>query len=326
MLKENSPLTSDLVPASAQLDLVHLVERTADYARHSKSPATVRAYEADWHHFQAWCRARNLTSFPAAETTVCLYLSDLAESHKPSSLQRRLAAISQVHQAAGHETPTQSARVRTVMAGIRRVKGTAPNCKEPVLVEDIRRMVASLPNGLVGARDRALLLVGFAGGFRRSELVGLDVGDVTCNCEGLVITLRRSKTDQEGQGRKVGIPYGSAPMTCPARAMRAWLDAAVLQSGPVFRHIDRSGRIHDGRLSDRAVALIVKRYVRAIGKSPERFSGHSLRAGLATSAAIAGASERSIMKQTGHQSVNMVRRYIREGSLFRENAAAIIGL
>jgi integrase len=183
-------------------------------------------------------------------------------------------------------------------------------------------MVETLQESLIGARDRALLLVGFAGAFRRSELVALDVRDVAFTTEGLMITLRRSKTDQEGQGRSVGLPYGSRLETCPVRSLRAWLALSEITSGPLFRPINRHGTMAEGRLSDRAVALVVKRTAKAAGLDPAKYAGHSLRAGLATSAAAAGVSERAIMNQTGHKSAATVRKYIREGSLFRENAAA----
>jgi integrase len=178
---------------------------------------------------------------------------------------------------------------------------------------------------LIGIRDRALLLIGLAGSFRRSELVALNVDDVQVIGDGLVVTLRRSKTDQEGEGRKVGIPYGSNPETCPVRALRAWQEASGIEAGALFRSVSRHGKI-GGRLSGFAVAIIVKRYAGAVGLEAAGYSGHSLRAGLATAAAIRGASERSIMAQTGHKSAAMVRRYIRDGSLFRENAAAKVGL
>ena len=177
----------------------------------------------------------------------------------------------------------------------------------------------------MGKRDRALLLVGFAGAFRRSELVSLDVSDVTFDPNGLTIRLRRSKTDQEGEGRKVGLPYGSNLATCPVRALQEWLSAGSISEEALFVGINRHGT-PQGRLSACAVALIVKKVVAAAGLNPDLYAGHSLRAGLATSAAMAGVSERSIMAQTGHRSVQMVRRYIRDGSLFRENAAAGIGL
>jgi integrase len=187
-------------------------------------------------------------------------------------------------------------------------------------------MVAALPPGSIGIRDRALLLVGFAGAFRRSELVGLNREDVEFVSEGLVTTLRRSKTDQEGHGRKVAVPFGSNLETCPVRALQAWLDISKIASGAIFHPINRHGRIQPGRLSGEAVAIVVKRYAAACGKDASHFAGHSLRAGLATQAAIAGVSERSIMNQTGHRSTAMVRRYIRDGSLFRDNAAGRVGL
>jgi integrase len=216
--------------------------------------------------------------------------------------------------------------VSEVLKGIRRTKGTAPACKAPLLVGQLKAALGVGRGDLLGMRDRALLLIGFAGAFRRSELVGLDVADLAFTDDGLVITLRRSKTDQEGEGRKVGIPHGSKPTTCPVRVLRAWLEAAGIVTGPLFRSVNRHGKVGAVRLSDRAVALAVKRAAESAGLDASTFSGHSLRAGLATSAAAAGASERSIMDQTGHRSVQMVRRYIRDGSLFRDNAAAHVGL
>ena len=187
-------------------------------------------------------------------------------------------------------------------------------------------MVAATDEGLIGLRDRALILLGFAGAFRRSELVALDVADLAFNRDGLTVTLRRSKTDQEGQGRKVGIPYGSNPDTCPVRVLQAWLETAGLAEGPVFRSMNRHGPCTTGRLAPADVARVVKKLAERAGLDAARYAGHSLRAGHATSAAIAGASERSIMNQTGHRSVQMVRRYIRDGILFRENSAGKLGL
>jgi integrase len=212
------------------------------------------------------------------------------------------------------------------MAGIRRANGTAPSAKTPTLTYDIRAMVSTLPDGLLGIRDRALLLVGFAGAFRRSELIAIDCADVDITRDGLVVMLRRSKTDQEGAGRKVAIPFGSNPDTCPVRALESWLKASMISEGAIFRHVNRHGHLQPGRLSSYAVALVVKRTAAAAGLDPAKYAGHSLRSALATSAAIGGTSERSIMAQTGHRSVNMVRRYIRDGNLFRENAAGKVGL
>jgi integrase len=292
----------------------------------AKSRATLRAYRTDWAHFETWCAAHGADALPASPETVALYLTDLAAVARPSTLQRRVSSISQAHQAAGFDSPTRDALVRTTLTGIRRTLGTAPVQKSPALTADVRAMVEALPDTLAGARDRALLLLGFAAALRRSELVGLDVDDVVEQHEGLVVTVRRSKTDQEAVGRRVGVPYGSNPATCPVRAVRAWRDATGIEDGPLFRPVDRHGRVRDARLSGTAVALIVKRAAARAGLDAHLFAGHSLRAGLATSAAAAGASERAIMAQTGHKSLPMVRSYIREGSLFRENAAATVGL
>lgn len=300
------------------------MEPVARYLQAAKSANTRRAYAADWRDFTGWCAARNRTALPGSVETVCFYLADLAERMRLSTIVRRMSAISQAHQMAGMPSPAGDIAVRTVLAGIRRVKGSAPNGKLPILTEDLRRMLAVLPDSRAGVRDRALLLTGFAGAFRRSELVGLNVADLGFTPEGLVIELRRSKTDQEGQGRRVGIPPGRGRGTCPVEALRAWLQQ-IPASGPLFRSVNRHGQL-GGRLSDRGVALIVQRSAGSAGIDPKLVAGHSLRAGLATAAAAAGVSERAIMAQTGHRSFAMVRRYIREGSLFLENPAAKVGL
>jgi integrase len=242
-----------------------------------------------------------------------------AESRK---IQRRLNAIAEAHKAMGLESPTSAGMVRNTLKGI----GTATAPKAPTLTDDIRAMVDATDAGLIGARDRALVLLGFAGAFRRSELVCLDIEDCSFGKDGLTVMLRRSKTDQDGAGRKIGIPYGSNPETCPVRTIQAWIEQAVLSDGALFRSINRHGQVQAGGLSGMDVARVVKKLAERAGLDPAKYAGHSLRAGHATSAAIAGASERSIMKQTGHRSVQMVRRYIRDGSLFRENSAGKLGL
>jgi integrase len=215
--------------------------------------------------------------------------------------------------------------VRNTLKGIRRTIGTAAKPKAAALTDDIRTMVDATDEGIIGARDRALILLGFAGAFRRSELVGLDVADCAFGKDGLTVTLRRSKTDQDGQGRKIGIPYGSNPETCPVRTIQTWIEQAALSGGALFRSINRHGQVQ-ARLSGIDVARVVKKLAQRAGLDATAYAGHSLRAGHATSAAIAGASERSIMKQTGHRSVQMVRRYIRDGSVFRDNSAGKLGL
>ncbi len=314
-------------PTNTQIGpLAEIADRASEFIHQSKADNTVRAYRADWAHFESWCKAHGQAFLPATPDTVALYVSDLAATHRPATITRRISAISQAHQIARFETPTGSAKVRLVMAGIRRTKGTAQNGKTPILVDDLRRMLAGLPENLLGVRDRVLLLIGFCGAFRRSELVALDAVDVAITREGLVVTIRRSKTDQEAEGRKIGIPYASHLETCPVRSLQDWLEKSGIIEGPLFRPIDRFGKMASIRLSAASVADIVKRYAAAVGLNAAQFAGHSLRSGLATSAAAAGASERSIMKQTGHRSEKMVRRYIKDGSLFLENAAAVVGL
>lgn len=321
-------MATEIIPASAAslAILEPLAEQAQDFMREAKAPSTRRAYQGDWADFTAWCAAAGLASLPAAPETVGLYLTDRAATFKVSTIQRRLAAISQAHQLARLDTPTRSSIVRLVMAGIRRTKGTAQTAKAPAVTDTLKAMLATLPTSLLGTRDRALLLVGFAGAFRRSELISLDREDVRVTREGLILFLARSKTDQEGAGRSIGVPYGQELETCPVRSLQKWWKAGAITSGPIFRPINRHGQIGASRLSDKAVALIVKRCAEAAGLDPALYAGHSLRAGFATSAAAAGVEERAIMKQTGHKSVTVARRYIREGSLFRDNAAGKVGL
>lgn len=317
-----------LVPASAASALGNLApvaEQAREYARRARSASTIRCYRTDWTDFENWCSRQSLSALPATPETVACYLSALAEHHKASTIQRRLSAISQVHQAKGFESPTKNETVRSVLKGIRRTIGTAPAEKAPLVASDVREMIGALPDTLLGKRDRALLLLGFAGAFRRSELVGLNVEDLTFTPDGLIVMLRRSKTDQEGQGRKIGVPRLSTSDACPVRAVRDWMHAGGIDKGPLFRSVAVGGRLQEERLSDRAVALVVKRTLPA-GKDARKFAGHSLRAGFVTSAANGGASVKAIMRQTGHRSLETVMRYMREASLFRGNALGATGL
>ena len=314
----NGGTGADLVPPS--------LERAREFARQSKAENTLRGYRADWRDFCGWCDSHGTGPLPASPETVSGYIADCAGRLKSGSIQRRLNAIAEAHKATGLDSPTSAGMVRNTFKGIRRAIGTAATQKAPALTEDVRGMVAATDEGLIDHRDRALILLGFAGAFRRSELVGLDVLDLSFNRDGLTVMLRRSKTDQEGQGRKIGLPYGSNPETCPVRVVQAWLEQAGVSGGPVFRSINRHGSVQAGGLASIDVARIVKKLAERVGLDPAKYAGHSLRAGHATSAAMAGASERSIMNQTGHRSVQMVRRYIREGSLFRENSAGKLGL
>jgi site-specific recombinase XerD len=309
--------------------LAGYVERARNYASKAKSERTLAAYQSDWNDFVAFCRQTGQGSLPAAPETVALYLTYLVDERKrkASTLARRVAAISQVHQAAGFPTPTAESVVRSVLAGIRRVHGSEQTAKMALSPELLKKLVAKLPDTLRGRRDRALLLVGFAGALRRSELVALAVRDVAFEAEGLVLTVRRSKTDPNAEGQLVGIPYGEQAETCPVRTLQAWLEAAKITEGAVFRPIERwSNRIEPRPLEDRRVATLLKTLVGRAGLDPKHFAGHSLRSGLATAAAAGGASERAIMDQTRHKSVKQVRRYIQRGSLFRDNAAKYTGV
>jgi integrase len=267
-----------------------------------------------------------LGAIPADPSTIALYLTDQATRLKTGTLRRHLSSIAVAHQIAGVQDPTKHASVRLTWSGIRRVHGVAQQGKDALLTENLRTMVGALPQTLIGARDRCLLLLGFAAALRRSELVGLDVEDLQWTNDGLVLTIRRSKTDQEAAGREIGVPYGGRSETCPVIATEAWIGAAGIAGGPLFRRVDRHGHVGAARLTDGAVALVVKRTAEAARLDPTRFAGHSLRSGMVTSAARAGASEAEIANQTGHRSVAVLRRYIRRGSLFDQNAASRLGL
>jgi integrase len=314
------------VSGEALARLSQLAEQAREFASQAKAANTIKAYRSDWGHFQAWSAENGLQALPATPQAVALYLADLASSMKVSSLRRRLASISQAHSAAGNDSPTSAAAVRAVLAGIAREKGSAASRKSPLDVPSLAKALDASPSGLMGARDRALLLLGFAGAFRRSEIVALEVSDLEFKREGLVVTLRRSKTDAEGQGVRVGIPYGSHHETCPVRAVQEWLEVAGVKSGPLFRSINRHGTVADASLTAASVALIVKRAATRAGLDASTFSGHSLRAGFATAAARAEVPEWRIAKQTRHRSRVVLATYIREGSLFNGNAASSVGL
>jgi integrase len=318
---------TEVVSHGSVAALQDAVERAREYVAASTSPKTIREYTIGWRDFSRWCARHGLPPMPATPEIVALYIAELATKRKPATLALRLSAITFYHRAAGHDSPVHSLAVRKTLAGIRRTVGTAPVTKAPLSVADLRLIVTDhLRPGIRGTRDRAMLLLGFAGAFRRSELVAVNVEDIEHVAEGIVVTLRRSKTDQEGAGRKVGIPYGRSPETCPVRALDAWLSQAGIREGAIFRRIDMYGNVRAQAVGAKTVAVAVKHYAASIGRDASTFSGHSLRAGFATAAAGAGAHERDIMRQTGHRSLTMVRRYIRDGSLFTRNAAATVGL
>jgi integrase len=317
-----------IVPFGAHAGLETVFAKAEEFAKHSASDNTRRGYASDWRQFTAWCDTNGVVSLPAAPETIALYIADVAERLKPATLARHLAAVSKAHSSAGYESPCamHHAAVKAVWSGIRRLKGTAQTQKAPLLTVDLRRIISALPDSLIGRRDAAILLLGFAGAFRRSELAALNVGDVEFVEEGLKVTLRRSKTDQLGQGFIKAIAFGSDPLSCPVRALRRWLDDAGITHGAIFRRVNRHGHLSESGISGQVVAICLKRACEAIGLEAANFSGHSLRAGCATQSAINGASEATIMRMTGHRSVNMVRRYIRDGEIWRDPVGRYLGL
>ena len=212
------------------------------------------------------------------------------------------------------------------MKGLRRRYGAAQTEKAPLLLDDLREALPLLPETIPGRRDAALLLLGFAGAFRRSELAALEVGDIEETRQGLIVTLRRSKTDQEGRGRAVAIPYGRQPLTCAVTAVRLWREVAAIDSGPLLRSVDRHGNIGRGAIQAATVARVVKRVAASLGLDARRYGGHSLRAGLTTSAYLGGADDRAIMRQSGHKSRQMLDRYIRSAEMWKNNAASTAGM
>ena len=305
----------DLIPA-APLQLEELDPSIAEYVLSSISENTKRAYRSDLRQFSDWGG-----TIPASDRLVARYLVDHATKYSIATLARRLVAIGEAHKFEGFLSPVSSQLVKLTFSGIRRKHGKPQRRVAAATKEVILAMIAGLEDDLRAQRDRALLLIGFAGAFRRSELVGIDCSDLRSVVEGVIVTLRRSKTDQESQGREIGIPYAKGEV-CPVRALEAWLQVSKITEGPVFRPIDRQGQISASRLSAEAVAIIVKKHARATGLDPNEYSGHSLRAGLVTSAAASGLSFEQIRAQTGHTSDQMLRRYIRSHGLFRAVAHA----
>jgi site-specific recombinase XerD len=297
------------------------IEQTLRYAEAEKSEATRRAYESDWRDFAAWCASRGAATLPAHQGIVAAYLSGLADSgRKSSTIGRRAAAIGYHHKMAGHEPPTNNEGVKATLRGIRRTIGTARAGKAPATADLIGQMLALCQDTMIGKRDRALLCLGFAGAFRRSELCALEVADLTEVPDGLRILIRRSKGDQEGQGQEVAIPRGYKLR--PVEAVQTWLAAAEISNGPVFRAVGRGGRVSCAALADDSAARIVKRYARRVGLDPAAYAGHSLRSGFLTSAAESGASIWKLSEVSRHKSLDTLRGYVRRVDLFKEHAGA----
>ena len=307
-------------------DLTMALAEARQYAAHSYAANTHAAYASDWSLFRGWCAAQHRRTLPATPETVLGYVVSLAAHVRVTTIDRRLCGIRFYHRQARLPDPTSDPEVQVTMRGLRRLKGVAAAAKQPITVELLRDLVGTLPHDLRGLQARAVLLLGFAGAFRRSELVALQISDLHLVPEGLIIQLRRSKTDQEGVGMAKGIPAGQQPLTCPVQAVQTWMQQADLHTGWLFRAITPHGALLDQPMRGYTVARIVQRAAQRLGLDWRQFGGHSLRAGLVTAAAQAGVPERIIMQQTGHTDVRMLRRYIRDSSLFRENAAAMVGL
>lgn len=300
-------------------ELVDGLDSIREYLSAEKAPATRRAYESDFADFETWCRQAAAPSLPAAPLEVARYLVSLADrGFRPSTIVRRCAAIRDAHRARSLEPPTNAEGVRAVLRGIRRKIGTAPDRKAPVTAKIIATIAAQVPATLAGRRDRALILLGFAAALRRSELVALDAEDIEFTPEGMRVSIRRSKTDQEGAGYAIAVPHGTRLR--PMQAVRDWLDASHIAEGALFRSIGKGGALHAQRLSDRAVAEIVKRHARLVGLDADLFSGHSLRAGFVTSALESGADLLRIMDVTRHRNINSLKAYDRRARGFGQYA------
>jgi integrase len=301
----------------SNLQLIALKINFEKYIHAAVSDNTRKAYQADLSHFFAWGG-----TLPSNPEIISQYLASHAITHCPATLNRWLVSINRAHTSQNLPSPTTADIVKATLRGIKRTVGIKQRQVEPVLKSNLLEMVNGL-NGIKGTRDRALLLIGFAGAFRRSELVDIKCDDIEFVEQGLLIYLRKSKTDQIGEGRKIAIPFARGA-TCPVLALKQWLEISRITDGPLFRPITRHGKIENSALSAHAVAIIVKDRANAIGLDVSKFSGHSLRAGLVTSAAQVGVSMWKIRQQTGHKSNVMLNRYIRDANIFLDNAAGAI--
>lgn len=321
-------LISQTTTTSLSTEHDQLSDTALAYAIASRSARTVAAYRSDFDHFSAWTELHGLASLPAEATTVAEYLTDLAGSMKTATISRRVAAISVAHQTSGFESPTRSTTVRAVLTGIRRTHGTAQRQVNALTIGELRKVLARIDRETItGKRDAAILLVGFALAARRSELVAMNTEDIGRSAEGITVTVRRSKTDQEGRGTTKVMTFGRDAETCPILALDEWLAAASISEGPAFRAVNKAGHVGTAALSTQSVASVIKSRAGAAGLDSARYSGHSLRAGHITTGAAAGLSERMISNQTGHAPGSTVlRSYVRHASRFTESSAGHLGL
>ena len=305
-------------------ELKSLNEETLNNLRSSKANNTLRAYKADFKDFEIFCSKHGLYSLPTEPKIVSLYLTHLSKNSKISTLRRRLVSISMVHKLKGHYLDTKHPIIVENIMGIRRVKGSFQKGKKPLLINDLKLLINSIHeqkfSEIKKLRDKSIFLIGFGGGFRRTELISIDYDDLEFVKEGLKIFIKRSKTDQLGQGMIKGIPYFANTDYCPVINLKKWLEISKIKNGPIFRRFTKSLGLTNKRLTDQSVVFLMKKYLNLAGIDNKNFAGHSLRSGFATVAADSGADERSIMAMTGHKSSEMVRRYIKEANLFKNNA------
>lgn len=310
----------------AQLELDQALNAAKQYSRKSRADSTWRAYGSDWRQFEAWCQTVALPSLPADPDTVAMFIASQASNGlSPSTLNRRLAAVRLVHLGAGHASPHNALKVVEVMRGIRRDWKKPPAKKAAALDDDIKRMVDSVaPETRRGIRDRALILFGFAGAFRRSELIGLNTWNLEEREEGMRVTIEQSKTDQEGQGQVIAVVRQMDSPYCPVRAVQDWLTVAEIEQGPVFRRMFRGDSVGHSRLSAQSVALLVKEYARKAGLDGQSYAGHSLRSGFLTSAARNQASIFKMATHSRHRSMDVLRSYVVDQELFEDNAGSTL--
>ena len=306
-------------------DIKALQEETLLNLQHSKAINTVRAYKSDFNNFGLFCAKNGFKSLPTEPKIVSLYLTHLSTKNiKISTLKRRLVSIGVVHKLKGHYLDTKHPSIIENIMGIKRRKGSIQKAKKPILINDLKQIINVIDNQnneeIKKLRDRTIILVGFSGGFRRNEITSLNYEDLDFVKEGVKINIKKSKTDQFGEGLVKGIPYFDNLQYCPVISLKKWIDVSNIYSGPLFRRFTKGSSLSVNRLSDQTVALLIKEYTKLAGIDNKNYSGHSLRSGFATSAAESGVEERNIMAMTGHKSSEMVRRYIKEANLFKNNA------
>ena len=306
-------------------DIKALQEETILNLQNSKANNTVRAYKSDFNDFGLFCAQNGFNSLPSEPKIVSLYLTYLStKDAKMSTLKRRLVSIGIIHKLKGHYLDTKHPAIIENIMGIKRRKGSVQKGKKPILINYLKEIINVIDQqdkeDIKKFRDRSIILIGFSGGFRRNEIVSLDCDDLDFVPEGLKINIKRSKTDQFGEGFTKALPYFDRSQYCPVVSLKKWIAISKITSGPVFRRFVKGSKLSENRLTDQTVALLIKEYLNLAGIDSKNYSGHSLRSGFATSAAESGVEERSIMAMTGHKSTEMVRRYIKEANLFKNNA------